>query len=434
MHKLSTKTETVNMNQIKVLKRDGRTEPLNLNKIMARIEKQTYNLDRNWIVAFEVAQTVIAGVFDGVTTNQLDQLAAETAAALTPKHPDYAYLAARIAITALHKITDKSFSKTIDKMYNYVDSENGQKAPLVSEETFENVMKYKDVLDAAIVHSRDFNYDFFGFKTLEKSYLLKMYNQVAERPQFMWMRVSVGIHGDDIDNVLETYSQMSQGFFTHATPTLFNAGTVRPQMSSCFLVANKSDSIEGIFDTMKEVATISKFAGGIGLHVHDIRAQGSYIKGTNGNSNGLVPMLRVYNNIARYIDQCFIPDTLIMTKNGLKRIEDIEAGIDKVLTSDGTYQTVLKNNSFNVENEDLITLEISKEIKSSSTGEHIYLVLRNVSTYSDKELKNLLIKNLINPEWIEAKNLKINDVILSEVDSSTLIYNINKKTVNEEIF
>lgn len=303
MHKLNTKIETVNMNQIKVLKRDGRTEPLNLNKIMARIEKQTYNLDRNWIVAFEVAQTVIAGVFDGVTTHQLDQLAAETAAALTPKHPDYAFLAARIAITALHKITDKSFSKTIEKMYNYIDDENGQHAPLVSQETYKTVMKHKDVLDAAIVHSRDFNYDFFGYKTLEKSYLLKMYNTVAERPQFMWMRVAVGIHGDDIENVLETYSQMSQGFFTHATPTLFNAGTVRPQMSSCFLVANKSDSIEGIFDTMKEVATISKYAGGIGLHVHDIRAQGSYIKGTNGNSNGLVPMLRVYNNIARYIDQ-----------------------------------------------------------------------------------------------------------------------------------
>lgn len=295
--------ESNNMNQIKVAKRDGRTEPLNLNKIMARIEKQTYNLDRNWIVPFEVAQTVIAGVFDGVTTRQLDQLAAETAAALTAKHPDYAFLAARLAITALHKDTDKSFSKTIEKMYNYIDQENGQHAPLVSKETYDIVMKHKNVLDAAIVHSRDFIFNYFGFKTLEKSYLLKMNNIAAERPQFMWMRVAVGIHGDDIDAILQTYHDMSQGDYTHATPTLFNSGTDRPQMSSCFLISNKGDSMEGITDTWKEVAMISKFAGGVGLHIHDIRATGSYIRGTNGNSNGIVPMLKVYNDIARYVDQ-----------------------------------------------------------------------------------------------------------------------------------
>lgn len=305
MIKTITKNESqnTNMNQIRVAKRDGRTEPLNLNKIMSRIEKQTYNLDRTWIVAFEVAQTVIAGVFDGVTTRQLDQLAAETAAALTAKHPDYAYLAARLAITALHKDTDKSFSKTIEKMYNYIDEENGEAAPLVSQETYEVVMKHKDVLDGAIVHSRDFMFDYFGFKTLEKSYLLRMHNIPAERPQFMWMRVAVGIHGDNINAILDTYHDMSQGDMTHATPTLFNAGTPRPQMSSCFLIANKGDSMEGITDTWKEVAMISKYAGGVGLHIHDIRASGSYIKGTNGNSNGLVPMLKVYNDIARYVDQ-----------------------------------------------------------------------------------------------------------------------------------
>ena len=291
------------MNQIRVVKRDGRTEPLNLNKIMSRIEKQTYNLDRTWIVAFEVAQTVIAGVFDGVTTRQLDQLAAETAAALTPKHPDYAFLAARLAITALHKDTDKSFSKTIEKMYNYIDPENGEAAPLVSEETYKIVNKHKDVLDGAIVHSRDFMFDYFGYKTLEKSYLLRMHNVPAERPQFMWMRVAVGIHGDDMQSILDTYNDFSNGDMTHATPTLFNSGTPRPQMSSCFLIANKGDSMEGIADTWKEVAMISKYAGGVGLHIHDIRAQGSYIRGTNGNSNGLVPMLKVYNDIARYVDQ-----------------------------------------------------------------------------------------------------------------------------------
>lgn len=308
MYKTISKNENENhnnnnMNQIRVAKRDGRTEPLNLNKIMSRIEKQTYNLDRTWIVAFEVAQTVIAGVFDGVTTRQLDQLAAETAASLTAKHPDYAFLAARLAITALHKDTDKSFSKTIKQMYNYIDPENSEAAPLVSKETYNIVMKHKDALDSAIEHSRDFMFDYFGFKTLEKSYLLRMNNMPAERPQFMWMRVAVGIHGDNLQAILDTYNDMSQGDMTHATPTLFNSGTLRPQMSSCFLIANKGDSMEGITDTWKEVAMISKYAGGVGLHIHDIRASGSYIKGTNGNSNGLVPMLKVYNDIARYVDQ-----------------------------------------------------------------------------------------------------------------------------------
>lgn len=434
MIKTEKETQQKIMNQIRVIKRDGRTENLNLNKIMSRIEKQTYNLDRNWIVAFEVAQTVIAGVFDGVTTRQLDQLAAETAASLTAKHPDYAYLAARLAITALHKDTEKSFSKTIEKMFNYVDPENGETAPLISEETYTIAMKYRDELDAAIVHSRDFGFDYFGFKVLEKSYLLRMNNMPAERPQFMWMRVAIGIHGDNIDAIIDTYNDFSNSDMTHATPTLFNAGTPRPQMSSCFLIANKGDSMEGIADTWKEVALISKYAGGVGLHIHDIRGSGSYIRGTNGSSNGLVPMLKVYNDIARYVDQCFVPETLVMTKNGLKEIQYLDAGVDNVLTNDGTYCKVLKNISFNKKDEKVITIEIENNITTSVTSKHIFLVIKNVSHLSDDIIKLQLEKNLLQLEWIEAEKIEKNDVILSEIDSSTLIYNKNKVEENQRIF
>lgn len=409
MIKTEKETQQKIMNQIRVIKRDGRTENLNLNKIMSRIEKQTYNLDRNWIVAFEVAQTVIAGVFDGVTTRQLDQLAAETAASLTAKHPDYAYLAARLAITALHKDTEKSFSKTIEKMFNYVDPENGETAPLISEETYTIAMKYRDELDAAIVHSRDFGFDYFGFKVLEKSYLLRMNNMPAERPQFMWMRVAIGIHGNNIDAIIDTYNDFSNSDMTHATPTLFNAGTPRPQMSSCFLIANKGDSMEGIADTWKEVALISKYAGGVGLHIHDIRGSGSYIRGTNGSSNGLVPMLKVYNDIARYVDQCFIPETLVMTDSGLKEIQYIDAG-EKVLTSDNSYKEVVQNKSFDY-NGEIINVRVNeKNIKV--TPEHPFLVIKTNETDIIK-IKKSICSGLIQPEWIDAKNLSTEYLILS---------------------
>ena len=285
-----------------VVKRDGRREAVKFDKITARIKKLCYGL--NPLVAPEkVAIKVIEGLFDGVTTSELDNLAAEVAATNTITHPDYALLASRIAVSNLHKNTKKSFSDTVTDLYEYIDPKTNEKAPLISDEVYKIVQKNADVLDSTIIYDRDFRYDFFGFKTLERSYLLKLKGQVAERPQQMIMRVAVGIHKEDLEAAIETYNYMSEGWFTHATPTLFNSGTPKPQMSSCFLLATKEDSIPGIYDTLKQCAQISQSAGGIGLSIHDIRAMGSYIKGTNGTSNGIVPMLRVFNDTARYVDQ-----------------------------------------------------------------------------------------------------------------------------------
>ncbi|KAK7681598.1 ribonucleoside reductase large subunit Cdc22 [Cerrena zonata] len=286
-----------------VFKRDGRKERVQFDKITARIEKLRYGLDNKHVDSIAVAQKVIAGVYQGVTTTELDNLAAETAAYLTTKHPDYAILAARIAVSNLHKETKKTFSHVIHDLYSYVNPKNGKPSGMISKEIYDIVMANAEVLDSAIIYDRDFSYNFFGFKTLERSYLLKLNGRVAERPQHMLMRVAVGIHGSDIDRVLQTYNLMSERFFTHASPTLFNAGTPHPQLSSCFLVCMKDDSIEGIYDTLKNCAMISKTAGGIGLSIHNIRATGSYIAGTNGYSNGIVPMLRAYDATARYVDQ-----------------------------------------------------------------------------------------------------------------------------------
>ncbi|GAB3826321.1 MULTISPECIES: ribonucleoside-diphosphate reductase subunit alpha [Hymenobacter] len=286
-----------------VIKRDGRRESVKFDKVTARIEKLCYGLNMLFVSPIEVAKKVIDGIYDGVTTVELDNLAAETAASLTTKHPDYAILAARIAVSNLHKVTSKSFSSTMKRLYTYEDPKNGDNASLVARDVWEVVHKHAAQLDSAIIYDRDYNYDYFGFKTLERSYLLRLDGKVVERPQHMLMRVAVGIHKDDIEQAIETYNLMSERWFTHATPTLFNAGTPKPQLSSCFLLTMKDDSIEGIYDTLKNCALISQSAGGIGLAVHNVRATGSYIKGTNGTSNGLVPMLKVFNDTARYVDQ-----------------------------------------------------------------------------------------------------------------------------------
>ncbi|KAI4385210.1 hypothetical protein MLD38_003264 [Melastoma candidum] len=286
-----------------VVKRDGRQEAVRFDKITARLKKLSYGLSPDHCDPVLVSQKVCAGVYKGVTTCQLDELAAETAAAMTTSHPDYACLAARIAVSNLHKNTKKSFSETVKDMYNHFNERSGLKAPLIADDVFEIIMKNAALLDSEIIYDRDFNYDFFGFKTLERSYLLKFNGKVVERPQHMLMRVSVGLHKEDIKSAIQTYHMLSERWFTHASPTLFNAGTLRPQLSSCFLVCMKEDSIEGIYDTLKECAVISKSAGGIGVSVHNIRATGSYISGTNGTSNGIVPMLRVFNDTARYVDQ-----------------------------------------------------------------------------------------------------------------------------------
>lgn len=286
-----------------ITKRDGRQEAVKLDKITARLEKLSEGLDPEHVDPVRVAIKVVEGLYEGVSTVELDNLATEIAATMTTKHPDYALLASRIAISNLHKTTKDSFFETITDLYRYENPHTGQNAALISESVYSVVKNNAETLDAAIDHERDFLLDFFGFKTLERSYLLKLGGKVAERPQHLLMRVAVGIHGDDIPAVLETYELLSERWFTHATPTLFNASTPKPQMSSCFLVGMKNDSIDGIYDTLKTCAKISQSAGGIGLSIHNIRATGSYISGTNGTSNGIVPMLRVFNDTARYVDQ-----------------------------------------------------------------------------------------------------------------------------------
>jgi len=286
-----------------VLKRDGRKEPVQFDKITARIQKLCYGLNSDLVDPIDVAKKVIEGLYDGVTTSELDNLAAETAASLTTKHPDYALLASRIAVSNLHKNTTKSFSGTMKMLYEYFDPKAQKEAPLIADDIYEIIEKNKDILDSSIIYDRDFGFDYFGFKTLEKSYLLKVNGQIVERPQHLFMRVSVGIHKEDIESAIKTYNLMSERWFTHATPTLFNAATPKPQMSSCFLLTMQDDSIEGIYDTLKQTAKISQSAGGIGLSIHNIRATGSYIGGTNGTSNGIIPMLRVFNDTARYVDQ-----------------------------------------------------------------------------------------------------------------------------------
>ena len=285
-----------------VVKRDGRKEPIMFDKITARIRKLNYGLNP-LVDPVRVAMRVIEGLYDGVTTSELDNLAAEIAATMTTTHPDYAQLAARISVSNLHKNTKKSFSATMKDLYEYVNPRTGKKAPLLSDEVYQIIEKNADRIDSNIIYNRDFGYDFFGFKTLERSYLLKLNGKIVERPQHMLMRVSIGIHLEDLEAAFDTYELMSKRYFTHATPTLFNSGTPKPQMSSCVLLTRREDSIDGIYDTLKQTAKISQSAGGIGLSIHNIRATGSYISGTNGTSNGIVPMLRVFNDTARYVDQ-----------------------------------------------------------------------------------------------------------------------------------
>lgn len=287
---------------MQVIKRNGRKESVKFDKITARIQKLSYGLSP-LVDVIDVAKKVIEGIYDGVTTTELDNLAAETAASLTIKHPDYALLASRIAVSNLHKNTIKSFTETMRMLYNYTDSANGRRMPLIADDVMEIMEANAELLDSSIIYDRDFGFDYFGFKTLEKSYLLRIDGKIVERPQHMYMRVAIGIHKADIESAIKTYNLMSERWFTHATPTLFNAGTPKPQMSSCFLLTMKDDSIDGIYDTLKQTAKISQSAGGIGLAIHNIRATGSYIGGTNGTSNGIIPMLRVFNDTARYVDQ-----------------------------------------------------------------------------------------------------------------------------------
>lgn len=285
-----------------IIKKNFKRESVDIDKLIAHIEKMTNGLS-SMVVPTELAKKVVDGLYDGATTTEIDNLTAETAVSLATKHPDYALLASRIAIASLHKKTIESFSETMKLLFEFKETKTGKRIPLIADDVYEIVKTNAELLDRTIVHARDFDFDYFGFKTLEKSYLLRMDDKVIERPQHMYMRVAIGIHKNDIESVINTYHLMSEHWYTHASPTLFNAGTPKPQMSTCFLIAMKEDSIDGIYDTLKQAAKISHWSGGIGLSVHSIRATGSYMDETNGISQGIVPILKVFNDTSRFADQ-----------------------------------------------------------------------------------------------------------------------------------
>ena len=394
---------------MRIIKRDGTEETIKFDKISSRVKKQTYDLDTEYVDYLEVAQKVISGVYDGVTSKELDKLASETAAAMTRIHPDYSILASRIAISALKKETKKSFKETIEDLYNYIDPKTGLNAGMISDEVYEVVQKNHKKIESMIIHDRDYDFEYFGFKTLERAYLLRINNQIAETPQHMYMRVAIGIWGDNLKEVQKTYDLLSEGYFTHATPTLFNAGTKKPQMSSCFLLDIDSDSIKGIYKTLSDCALISQTAGGIGVNIHKIRSKGSYIKGTNGFSNGIVPMLKVFNETARYVDQCFIPETKIKTEKGIKEIKDIDLS-DKVLTSDGTYKKVILNKKYDSKKEEFVSIK-TKKGENLVTNKHLFLVIENGK--NEENLKLKLEKGIIKPKWVESGKLTKNDLLIN---------------------
>ena len=397
------------MNQY-VVKSDGSREEIKFDKITKRIKNQSKGLHPKFVMPTEVTRRVAESIVDGITTEEIDNLIAHEAARLVTVHPDYSILAARILVSRWQKSIPLSFSESLGALYDNIDPDTGLHAPLVSDELHDLMCNpaLARTVDRSIVHERDFDIDYFGLLTLKRGYLKHIGSNVVETPQFMWMRVALGIHGSDIQSAIRTYDSMSKGLYTHATPTLFNAGTNRAQMSSCFLQAMKDDSIKGIFETFLDMAEISKNAGGIGVHIHNIRAKGTYIAGTSGTSNGIVPMLRVMNEEARYVDQCFDASTAVVTKNGNQQISSINAG-DQVKTSDGSFQEVLQNKKYSKAERRLVKMSYGdKEIKV--TPEHLVLVVKNGRNIQDLKLK--LQKNIVAAEWIHAKQITNNDAII----------------------
>lgn len=399
-----------------VTKRSGKTEPVSFDKITKRIKHLTYGLDETFVDPISVSQKVVMGVYKGVKTSELDELAAETAANLATYHPDYSLLAGRITTSNLHKNTLDNYKEVIDLLYNY--HFHGEHAPLVSKELYDIVNKYPNEIQDIFNYHNDYTYDYFAIKTLQRSYLLKIDGKIIERPQHLLMRVAIGIQGDNLEKIKQTYNYLTEKYYTHATPTLFNAGTTKPQCSSCFLLTNKGDSIEGIFDTLKDCATISKHAGGIGINIHNIRANGSYIKGTGGYSNGIVPMLQVFNNTARYVDQCITGDTIIYTTDGPKQIQHTEQGKTQIFTLEGpeTIQNVLEHRY----NGNMFCIRSTHSVKPLQiTGEHPVYALRNTSNDNMNTLNIKLSKGLIKPEWIDAKDLRQNDLLTYTIPEYT---------------
>lgn len=387
---------------MKVQKRDGSYENVSFDKVLRRIQNLSEDLSIN---SYEIAQKICNRIYDGVKTSELDELTAMSCSSLVADSPDYDKLGSRIMISNHQKKTSPSFSETIDILYNH-------EFKLVSDEVYGTVKKHKDKLNSYIDYNRDFLFDFFGFKTLERAYLIKIGDRIIERPQHMFMRVALGIHGNDIKDALETYDGMSTKMFLHATPTLFNFGTPHPQGSSCFLLHNSDDSIDGIYKTLNDCALISKYSGGIGLHIHNVRGKNSVIRGTNGKSDGIIPMLRVYNSTARYVNQCFTPDTMINTKEGPKQICDVVRDIDEVTTIDGSFKKVLK----------VITNDIDKNILEircthsfepiNVTKEHeIYVIKNQQKGLNHSVIKNRLQKGIISAQYISAGELTCDDLV-----------------------
>jgi ribonucleoside-diphosphate reductase alpha chain len=390
---------------MEVTKRDGSKETVKLEKISKRIDRLCKDLKN--VDAITVAQKVIQGLYNGVTSVELDKLAMETAYSMSVKHPEYDKLASRLAISALHKETDSTFTSVIEKLYA-VKTANGESRPLIADNVLKFVRKNASVLDSSINYDRDYLFDYFGFKTLERSYLMKVSGKVVERPQHMWMRVACGIHSDDIEAALNTYNLLSTMKATHATPTLFNAGTPKNQLSSCFLVAMKEDSIEGIYDTLKETALISQSAGGIGIHIHNVRSKGSPIYGTGGTSNGIVPLSRVLAETSKYVDQCFHPTTPVSTPTGLKPI----GNLPEEVTTASTSASAFKTKEFNHRGK-LTSIKVDKvQEPIRCTAQHLILTVRNAAQLDSSMIKEKISRNLLKMEWVEADQLTKNDVIV----------------------
>ena len=393
-----------------VVKRNGEREIVSFDKILQRIKNtgQEANIQLNYTM---LAMKVIDQLYDGISTSQIDELTSEQCASLASTHPDYNILAGRIVVSNLQKNTRDELVKVVNDLYHFKDT-HGKHCPIVSEDLYKVVQYHSQRLEEMIDYSRDYLIDYFGFKTLERAYLLRINKKIVERPQHMWMRVAIGIHGDDLERVKESYDAMSQKYFTHATPTLFNAGTPRPQLSSCFLIAMEDDSIEGIYNTLKDCANISKWAGGIGLHIHNIRSTGTHIRGTNGTSNGIVPMLRVFNTTAKYVDQCVTPETIVYTTQGPKEIQHCEAGVTDILNASGQMETIenVLEHYYEGPMLNIYTLHSIKPL--SITPEHpIYGITGQAKGLKYSVIKNRLEKGLAIMDYIEAK----------DVDESTMI-------------
>jgi ribonucleoside-diphosphate reductase alpha chain len=416
---LTNTNNTMNTFEMKVMKRNGTLEEISFDKILNRVKKigKEFNVNINYSA---LVMKVIDQLYSGIPTKKIDELTGEQCASLCTQNPDYGILAGIIVVSNHQKSTSSSFKEVVDKLYNFKDV-HGNHSPLVSEQLFNIVMEHHDEIENMIDYKRDFLIDYFGFKTLERAYLLKIHKTILERPQHMWMRVAIGIHGSDLEKAKETYDLMSQKYFTHATPTLFNAGTPRPQLSSCYLISMENDSIDGIYNTLKDCAKISKWAGGIGLNIHNIRGTGSHIRGTNGTSNGIVPMLRVFNMTARYVDQCVTPETIIYTTKGPIEIQNCELGETQIYNLNGEVETIenVLEHPYEGEMLSIKTTHAIDELKI--TPEHPVYALQNQPKGLNYDIiKNRLSKKLCQLEWVEAKELTTDDLLVYKIPTHSV--------------